>query len=141
MAGRPLGRVLGEPLARDGLERVGIGGTGGLALVAGVDAVRQQPAGFVAAVARHAQAHVGIGAQRQRVFLVRVGAPVFPAPPLRASRLHQQEQAASVGQLVRLGLRLGVGNGRGGKRVDTLRRGGNTRRAKLASPKVTPQLG
>ena len=112
-----------QPCQRHRLEgvarRLGCCHLGGLHFLppgTGVDTIRQQGAGFVALLAGFAQGNIRVGVKGEDV-LPSVWSPVLPAPPLRAARLHQQEQAAPVRHAVRLGLRLGIRHGGRGERI------------------------
>lgn len=106
-------RELGEPFARHGLEAVRVlrrRVLRQLSGLAGVNALSQQAAGFVAALACRSQWRVGLGAHRHRLSLA-VKTEV-EAPPLTATGLDQQLEAATVGQLARRVAGLRVTDGR-----------------------------
>ncbi|MNT72483.1 hypothetical protein D3C72_2110900 [compost metagenome] len=79
-----------------------------------VNALGQQPAGLVAALAGLAQTHLGVSAKGQHLFLA--ADPVLQAPPLAAARRHPQQQAVRVVQLERLVAGFGVFDGGVGER-------------------------
>jgi len=84
--------------------------------VAGVNAIGQLLARAVAALASVLERHVGICAERQQLFFTLKS--VLQAPPLTPGWGNNQEQAALVKELDRLGARLGradsgIGKGHG----------------------------
>ena len=82
----------------------------GLPFLGRVDALGQQLARLLAALAGLLQRHVRIDTQGQQVFRARRGPSVLHAPVLCAAGHHLQEQAALVGHLVGLVLRFRVGD-------------------------------
>ena len=93
-----------EPFPRHGLERIllpplshGHSLPGGLALSAGVYALRQQLARFIAAVPRFPQANLGVGAKAEQLALAceAVGEPP-PLPPLGATNKNRPRPSVSL---------------------------------------------
>src|SRR5690606_21807553 len=101
--------------AGDDLKAIGVGilagGSGGLPVLIGVDALGQQEAGILAALSSHGERYVRVHPERQQLLLA--ADAVLHAPVLRAIGLYQQEQPLGVRQLVVLlgglgGLNLGI---------------------------------
>src|SRR6185437_6882113 len=96
---RPRRRMLAEPLARDGLERVARRRCLGcrvltLALLGRIDAVLELTADVIEVLTRFLEADVGIDAERQTLLLAIEA--IFEAPPAPPPRRDLEVQTAAV---------------------------------------------